>query len=45
MYLFGKKDPSRPKSFNLKVMHTFNTIAIVLFIIAIVYKLVKTFVL
>jgi len=43
MYFFRKRDPSRPDSFNLKVMHTFNKIAIVVFVLAIIYKLIKYF--
>ncbi|TCK83013.1 DUF6728 family protein [Albibacterium bauzanense] len=44
MYFFRKKDPNRPQSFNLKVMHTFNKIAIIIFVLAIVYKLAKYFI-
>jgi hypothetical protein len=39
MYFFRKKDPNRPTSFNLKVMHTINWIAITLFLLAILYKI------
>lgn len=44
MYFFGKKGTDRPKSFNLRVMHTFNKIAIIIFVLAIIYKLVKSFI-
>lgn len=39
MYFFRKKDPNRPTTFNLKVMHAINAIAIVLFIVAILIKI------
>lgn len=41
MYFFRKKDPNRPTSFNLRVMHTINAIAIILFLLAISYKIVE----
>ena len=40
MYFFRKKDPNRPTSFNLRVMHIINATAIVLFLLAILYKMV-----
>ncbi|MBL4674901.1 MAG: hypothetical protein JKY70_01640 [Mucilaginibacter sp.] len=43
MYFFRKKDPNRPTSFNLKVMHTINAIAILMFLAGIIYKLVQWF--
>ncbi|MFD0795807.1 DUF6728 family protein [Mucilaginibacter litoreus] len=43
MYFFRKKDPNRPTSFNLRVMHTINAIAIILFLAGIIYKLVQWF--
>ncbi len=42
MYFFRKKDPNRPTSFNLKVMHAINVIAITLFVLAILYKILET---
>ena len=33
-YFFRKKDPSRPKNFNLKMMHGVNKISIIMFLIA-----------
>ncbi|WP_317047201.1 DUF6728 family protein [Pedobacter namyangjuensis] len=39
MYFFRKKDPNRPTSFNLKVMHIINAIAILLFIGGICWKI------
>lgn len=44
MYFFRKQDPKRPLSFNLKVMHVINTIAIILFLAGIVYKLLEWYV-
>jgi hypothetical protein len=33
MYFFRKKDPNRPQSFNLKVMHIINATAIIIFLL------------
>ena len=40
MYFFRKKDPSRPESFNLKVMHFINATAILMFVAGILYKII-----
>jgi hypothetical protein len=40
MYLFRKKDPNRPVNANIKIMHIINTIAIVMFIGGIIWKLI-----
>jgi len=45
MYFFRKKDPNRPTSFNLKVMHTINAIAIIMFVLGIIYTLIKVYIL
>jgi hypothetical protein len=45
MYFFRKKDPNRPQNFNLKVMHIINTIAIIMFLAGIVYKLIEWYIL
>ncbi|MGZ3749900.1 MAG: DUF6728 family protein [Mucilaginibacter sp.] len=45
MYFFRKKDPNRPTSFNLKVMHIINAIAIVMFLTGIIWKLIDLFIL
>lgn len=42
MYFFRKKDPNRPTSFNLKAMHLINAVAITLFVLAILYKILET---
>jgi len=41
MYFFRKKDPNRPTNFNLKVMHAINAIAITVFLLAIIFKLIE----
>jgi hypothetical protein len=41
MYFFRKKDPNRPTNFNLKVMHTINAIAITVFLLGIIWKLIE----
>jgi len=45
MYFFRKKDPNRPISFNLKVMHAINAIAIIMFLAGIIWKLIDWFIL
>lgn len=45
MYFFRKKDPARPTSFNIRVMHWINAIAILLFVGGITWKLIQWFIL
>lgn len=45
MYFFRKKDPNRPTSFNLRVMHAINATAIILFLAGLIYKLIEWFLL
>jgi len=45
MYFFRKKDPNRPTSFNLRVMHIINAIAIGMFVLGIIYKVIDWFIL
>ena len=40
-YFFRKKDPSRPKNFNIKAMHTINKISILMFLFAVVVMIVR----
>ncbi len=40
-YFFRKKDPNRPASFNLKVMHGINKISIIMFLIALTVMIVR----
>jgi len=41
MYFFRKKDPNRPQNFNIRAMHIINTIAILVFLAGIVYKILE----
>jgi hypothetical protein len=40
-YFFRKKDPNRPSNINLKMMHGINKISIIMFLLAIIYFVVK----
>lgn len=40
-YFFRKPDPSRPKNFNLRAMHTINKISMLLFLVGIVLFVFK----
>jgi len=42
-YFFRKKDPTRPKNINIRMMHGVNKISIVIFLLAIIFFLVKRF--
>ena len=42
-YFFRKKDPSRPVNFNLKMMHGINKISIVVFLLGIIFLILKRF--
>jgi hypothetical protein len=42
-YFFRKKDPSRPVSFNLKMMHGINKISILVFLLGVIYLILKRF--
>ena len=37
--IFGKKDPSKPKSFNLRIMHGINRISLIIFLLAVLYMI------
>jgi len=43
MYFFRKKDPNRPDNFNLRVMHVINAIAIIMFLLGIIWKLIDVY--
>jgi len=45
MYFFRNNGPERPQSFNLKVMHFINAIAILLFVLGILYKIIDWYIL
>ncbi len=40
-YYFRKRDPSRPKNFNIRAMHTINKISILLFLFALIIWIVR----
>ena len=40
-YYFRKPDPSRPKNFNIRAMHTINKISILLFLCALVIWIIR----
>ncbi|MEM6641630.1 MAG: DUF6728 family protein [Bacteroidota bacterium] len=42
-YFFRKKDPNRPKNFNIKAMHTINKISILMFLCAVIVMIVRAF--
>ncbi len=42
-YFFRKKDPNRPSNINLKMMHGVNKISIAIFLIGVLYLILKRF--
>jgi len=44
-YFFRKKDPNRPSNINIKMMHGINKISLAIFLLGVIYILVKKFVL
>jgi hypothetical protein len=42
-YFFRKKDPSRPSNINIKMMHGINRISIIIFILGIIFLILKRF--
>jgi Ni,Fe-hydrogenase I cytochrome b subunit len=42
-YFFRKKDPTRPSDINIKMMHGINKISIIVFLIGIIYIVVRKF--
>lgn len=40
-YFFRKKDPSRPSNINLRMMHGVNKISIVIFLLGVIFLIVK----
>lgn len=40
-YFFRKPDPSRPKNFNIKAMHTINKISMLMFLVGIIFLIIK----
>jgi hypothetical protein len=43
-YFFRKKDSSRPTNINIRMMHGVNKISILIFVIAVLYLIVKRFI-
>jgi len=41
MYFFRKKDPDRPTSIDIKIMHIINVLAISIFLIGITLKILR----
>ena len=42
-YFFRKKDPNRPSNVNIKIMHGINRLAIMIFLLSLIYFIVKRF--
>jgi hypothetical protein len=42
-YFFRKKDPNRPTNVNIRVMHGINKISIVVFLLGIIFLILKRF--
>ena len=42
-YFFRRKDPSRPSNFNLRMMHGINKISIIVFLLGVIFLLLKHF--
>lgn len=40
-YFFRRKDPSRPHNFNLKMMHGINKISIIVFLLGVLFLILK----
>lgn len=40
-YFFRKKDPSRPSNINLRMMHGINKISIAVFLLGVLYLILK----
>lgn len=42
-YFFRKKDDSRPSNINIKMMHGINKISIIIFLLGVIFIIVKRF--
>jgi hypothetical protein len=40
-YFFRKKDPNRPSNINIKMMHGINKISIIIFLLGIIFIIIK----
>jgi hypothetical protein len=43
-YFFRKKDSSRPLNFNIRMMHGINKISILVFLLGVLYLILKRFI-
>jgi hypothetical protein len=43
-YFFRKKDPARPSNINIRMMHGINKISILIFLIGVLYLILKRFI-
>ena len=43
-YFFRKKDPSRKVNFSLKMMHGVNKISIIIFLLGVIFIIIKRFI-
>ena len=42
-YFFRRKDPSRPSNINIKMMHGINKISIIVFLLGVIFLILKRF--
>ena len=42
-YFFRRRDPSRPVNANIRIMHGINRLAIIIFLLGIIYLVAKRF--
>jgi len=42
-YFFRRKDPNRPSNINIKMMHGINKISIIIFMLGVIFIIVKRF--
>jgi hypothetical protein len=42
-YFFRKKDPSRPSDVNIRMMHGINKISIIVFLLGVIYIILRRF--
>jgi hypothetical protein len=42
-YFFRRKDPNRPSNINIKMMHGINKISIIIFLLGVIFIIIKRF--
>jgi hypothetical protein len=42
-YFFRKKDPNRPDNINIRMMHGVNKISIIIFLLGVIFIIIKRF--